>query len=260
MKEWLKWGGVVLLATIVGLAFAIVFATSRRAQLPIVAAQSATTPSAPYTRSRGYGWNGGYGPGWMGPGMLHGYGDWANSNGSPLTLDQAVEAANQYLAAYGNPDLTITEVMEFTENFYAEVEEKSSGIHASEILIDRYTGAVYPEPGPNMMWNSKYGHMRGMTLAPGREASAGVGGWISSPAGSTSVTGEQALELAQVWLDQYLPGTLVAEKADAFYGYHTIHVLKDGQVYGMLSVNGYTGEVWYHNWHGNFIGMKESEE
>lgn len=250
MKEWLKWGGVVLLATIVGLAFAIAFATSRRAQLPIVAAQGATTPSTPYTQSRGYGWDGGYGPGWMGPGMMHGYGDWANSNGSPLTLDQAVEAANQYLAAYGNPDLTITEVMEFTENFYAEVEEKSSGVHAFELLMDRYTGIVYPEPGPNMMWNSKYGHM-------GRMRGGGWGGW---QAGSISVTSDQALDLAQAWLNQYQPGTSVAEKADAFYGYYTIHVFKDGQVYGMLSVNGYTGEVWYHTWHGNFVEMKELEE
>jgi len=25
----------------------------------------------------------------------------------------------------------------------------------------------------------------------------------------------------------------------------------------MLSINGYTGDVWYHNWHGDFIQMKE---
>ena len=136
--------------------------------------------------------------------------------------------------------------MEFTENFYAEVEEKSSGIHAFEILIDRYTGAVYPEPGPNMMWNTRYGHMGNM-----------MGGWGSRQAGPTSMTSDQALDFAQEWLDQYLPGTSAAEKADTFYGYYTIHVLKNGQVYGMLGVNGYTGEVWYHSWHGAFIGMKE---
>ena len=100
MKEWLKWGGVVLLATIVGLAFAVGFASSRLTQLPIVAAQRASTPSTPYTQSRGYGWDGGYGPDWMGRGMMGGYyghmggyRGWAYSNSStPLTLDQAVEA------------------------------------------------------------------------------------------------------------------------------------------------------------------------
>lgn len=250
MKEWLKWTGLVLLAAVVGLAFATVFAASRQAQLPVIAAQGIATPTSPYLRSWGYGWDSGSGPGWMGPGMMGGmmggYGGRAySSSGTLLTLDQAIEAANSYLAAYGNPDLLLTEVMEFTENFYAEVEEESSGIHAFELIIDRYTGAIYPEPGPNMMWNTKYGHM---------------GGWGGSQAGSTSVTAEKALDLAQEWLDQYLPGTSTAEKADTFYGYYTIHVLKDGQVYGMLSVNGYTGQVWYHTWHGNFVEMKELEE
>jgi len=27
----------------------------------------------------------------------------------------------------------------------------------------------------------------------------------------------------------------------------------------MLSVNGYTGAVWYHTWHGSFLGMKEHD-
>jgi len=85
----------------------------------------------------------------------------------------------------------------------------------------------------------------------------GSGSW---QAGSASVIAEEALNLSQEWLDQYLPGTTAADKADAFNGYYTIHVLKDGQVYGLLSVSGYTGEVWYHTWHGDFIGMKELEE
>jgi hypothetical protein len=88
----------------------------------------------------------------------------------------------------------------------------------------------------------------------------GMMGWGSWQAGSTSVTAEKAVSLAQEWLHQYQPGTSAAEKADAFYGYYTIHVLKDGKVYGMLSVNSYTGEVWYHTWHGNFVGMKELEK
>jgi len=25
----------------------------------------------------------------------------------------------------------------------------------------------------------------------------------------------------------------------------------------MVSVNGYTGQVWYHSWHGTFIQMKD---
>jgi hypothetical protein len=239
MRQILKWTGLILLAAAVGLVFAFVFTAGvqRRAAYP-------PNYTVPFSSQNGYrGW-----------GMMNGRywtGTQRNSSGNALTLDQAVEAASQYLAAYGNPDLTVTEVMEFTENFYAEVEEKSSGIHAFELLIDRYTGAVYPEPGPNMMWNIKYGHMGGSRM---------MGGWGSRQTGSASVTAEQALDFAQQWLDQNLPGTLVAEQADAFYGYYTIHVMKDGQVYGMLSVNDYTGEAWYHTWHGNFVEMKELEE
>ena len=217
MKQSLKWTGLILLAAAVGLGLAFAFNA-------IIQSQRSATP---------------------------------------ITLDQAVESARQYLAAYGNPDpslrqapsaglgqaLSITEVMEFTDNFYAEVEEQNTGVHAFELLIDRNTGAVYPEPGPNMMWNTRYGHMGGM-----------MGGWRGQRAGSMSVTPEQARDIAQGWLDQFLPGTSTAEQTDAFYGYYTIHVMKEGQIYGMLSVNGYSGDVWYHTWHGGFIGMDELEE
>jgi len=35
------------------------------------------------------------------------------------------------------------------------------------------------------------------------------------------------------------------------------HTMKGGKVTGMLSVNGYNGEVFYHWWHGQFVEMKE---
>lgn len=191
----------------------------------------------------------GYGPGGC---PMHGGWGWGYpGTGTPITIDQAIEAAQQYVAAYGNPDLRLIEVMEFTNNFYAEVKEESTGIHAFELLINRYTGAVYPEMGPNMMWNTKYGHMGGW--------GGMMGGWWGRPNGPMTVTPEQARQSAQQWLDVYLPGTTVAEEADAFYGYYTIHVLRDGQIVGMLSVNGYSGQVWYHTWHGDFVGMRELE-
>ena len=30
-----------------------------------------------------------------------------------------------------------------------------------------------------------------------------------------------------------------------------------GEIFGMLSINGYSGDVWYHSWHGDFISMEE---
>lgn len=209
-----------------------------------------------------YGPGGGTGRGMMGSGgMMGGQGGMMGSGGmmgggggnynptpnaKPISIEQAAEAARRYLSAYrGN--LLVTEVMEFAQNFYAEVEEKDTGIHATELLIDKYTGQVYPEYGPNMMWNSKYGMMSNM-----------MGNFFSSgrPTADMPVTSNQARELAQKWLEFNLPGVGVAE-ADTFYGYYTLHTLKGGQVEGMLSVNGYTGAVWYHTWHGPFIGTQE---
>jgi hypothetical protein len=210
------------------------------------------------------GWRG-MGPGMMGwgrtgeftgtlpygPGGCPGIGGWGYTEpgtGERLTLEQAVAAVEEYLAAYGNPDLVLAEVMEFTDNFYAEVEEESTGIHAFELLVDPYTGVIHPEPGPNMMWNTKYGHM----AAWWNDGSA-------EPTADMPVSGEQAQEDAQAYLDDYLPGT-TADEAERFYGYYTLHVLQDGQIVGMLSVNGTTGQVWYHNWHGDFVDMTEEHE
>ena len=284
MKQTLKWIGFLSLAGAIGLGMAFVFTFIVRAQPLTGVAQRFVNQSTAFPTSGALGcgsWSSanctgvytstqplsgyGYGPDMMGRGMggMMGQGYRSDAWGYPgagfsLTLDQAVESARQYLSAYGNPDLTLTEVMEFSENFYAEVEEESTGIHAFELLIDRYTGVVSPEPGPNMMWNTKYGHMGGMTQAPA--SWAGVGGWGNQQTGPMSVSSEQARDLAQQWLNASLPGTTTAEKADEFFGYYTIHVLKGDQISGMLSVNGFTGEVWYHTWHGDFIDMKEMEE
>jgi hypothetical protein len=62
--------------------------------------------------------------------------------------------------------------------------------------------------------------------------------------------------LATTWLTQNQPG-IAAETLDTSYGYYTGHLTKDGTSAGMLSVNGYTGPIWYHTWHGAFIRMKQ---
>ena len=71
------------------------------------------------------------------------------------------------------------------------------------------------------------------------------------------VTSEEAVVAAQVYLDQYQQGNQADEHTDLFYGYYTIHVLNSGEVVGMLSVNGYSGQVFYHNWHGELIEMSD---
>jgi hypothetical protein len=153
----------------------------------------------------------------------------------------------RYVASYGSSDLIVDEVMEFDLNFYAIVKEKSTNIGAFEVLVDKWSGAVRPEPGPNMMWNARYGMMRGQGM---------MGRGYARTNGTMQYSPEQARSVAQSWLDQNLPGVEArSDDVDAFYGYYTLHVWKDGQIVGMLSVHGESGQVWYHSWHGTFVAV-----
>jgi hypothetical protein len=164
------------------------------------------------------------------------------------SFEQAKALADQYLTG-SSSDLKIKEIMEFSNNFYVRVQEKSTGINAFELLVARYTGRAMPEPGPNMMWNTKYGMMSGVM--------GGIMGTSrGTPTADMPVSAQNASQYAQKWLDLNNPGAKV-EDQDTFYGYYTIDVSKDGITYGMLSVNGYAGSVWYHTWHGKFIGTVE---
>ena len=232
---------------------------------------------------------GGYGPGWMmgqffgndgegffGPGGMMGgmmgSGMMVNPNSpfytapEPLTLPQATDTLNAYLADLNDSNLTVDEIMIFDNHAYAQIVEKDSGIGVMEVLVDPTTQAVYPEMGPNMMWNLKYGMMSGF----GRYGMMGgmMGGFGNNMMGNFSgnadvspdqmtVTPEQAVQAAQTYLDTYFSeANLTAdEHADPFYGYYTLHVNRDGQTVGMLSVNGFTGQVFPHTWHGVLLEM-----
>ena len=195
-----------------------------------------------------------------GGGMMGGYGPAGQVEASPLSIEAAQGAVESFLDGFGNPDLALKEVMIFDNHAYAEIIEKSTGIGAMEVLIDPLSLTVYPEHGPNMMWNLKYSGMGSMMGGM-------MGGWRtwqnSGPASQLSaempISPEQAVKLAQVYLDANLPGIQVEGHADQFYGYYTLHTVRAGQISGMLSVNGYSGQVFPHTWHGAFITMSEEE-
>ena len=66
------------------------------------------------------------------------------------------------------------------------------------------------------------------------------------------VNATQAGADAQQWLNINMPGATVGE-VFAFYGYYHVMAMVNGTDYGMMSVNGYSGQVWYHTWHGTYI-------
>jgi len=203
----------------------------------------------------------GSGPGMLqdqrgqGGGMMRGFGA-TNPTAIPLTVDQAYQAASDYLSGVNDPNLQIAEVMVFDNNAYVRVIEKSSGIGAFELLVDPVSQIAYPEYGPNRMWNLKYGGMNHLGMMSGGRGMLGSQASNFAPGVVTAkmpVDSAQALKFAQTYLDRAIPGTQTARDADAFYGYYTIDILQDGKTVGMLSANGFSGQVFLHTWHGTFI-------
>lgn len=270
---WMAIGAVVALAVLA--SFAIV---------PGVTAQSTTAtpvPSAGGMMGGGMMGSGMMGPGsspqtWaqmsammggimMGSGMMGGnwgtntfgpgtgmMGEWTPPAGlvpagKPLSLDAASSVATAYIAAWKSDHaLKLGQVEQFANNFYAEAIEQDTGRGAFEFLIDPQTGIVIGEPGPNMMWNLRYGAMGGMMglWRPDQNGSAGE---------TMSVTVDQARTDAQAFLDKVYPGANLDSDYTAFYGFYTLDFSLNGKVAGMLSVNGFTGQVWFHHWHGAFV-------
>jgi hypothetical protein len=161
-----------------------------------------------------------------------------------LTFEELEDLTHEYLENNNLAGLEIAEIMEFSKNFYIEVYEPDTGIGAMELLVDKSSGAIFPEYGPNMMWNQKYGMHSQIPLSQNK---------IDMDVGE-----DKAKYLAERYLAKTNTKEIAGDEVEKFYGYYTIHThTQDGDIAGMLSVNGFTGDVWYHNWHGIFIDMTE---
>ncbi len=200
----------------------------------------------------------------MGPGMMNGnsWNNETNTNAIPLTVDQARAAAETYIQSLNAQGLETSEVMIFDNNAYVVVNESETGLGAFELLVDPASQVAYPEYGPNMMWNIKYGGLGHSSMMGNGGMMGGnnmMNGWNyeATPSANVSaemtVTSEQAIQYAQQYLDTNYAGATAATDPMHFYGYYTLDFEKDGKVVGMLSVNGYNGQIFLHTWHGTFI-------
>jgi hypothetical protein len=170
-----------------------------------------------------------------GPAMMAG-GCAVSGNGRRVGSLAAARQRAQLLA--GAMGLRAGEVMQFSNGFYAEL-MTANGRGGTEALVNPVDGSVGIEYGPAMMWNTSYGMHAGAAPAPAPMSAAG------------------AVRLAENWLNQQQPGLSVGE-AEEFPGYFTLHTLRGGKIVGMMSVNAYTGSVWYHTWHGQYIAMSKN--
>ena len=192
------------------------------------------------------GMMGGQGQGQWG-GMMGGHGQgagmmglvWLPGDGVAVSSIPAARARAAKAAAPAG--LHPGEVMWFDNGFYVEFKD-GAGQPATEVIVDPRTGSVSTEPGPAMMWNTRFGMRAG-----------------SSSAGP--VTSAKAREVATSWLAANQTGNqggTTIRSMDAYPGYFTIDLQRNGAVSGMMSVNSYTGAVWYHGWHGAFNSMEDS--
>jgi hypothetical protein len=203
----------------------------------------------------------GWGLSRMGSGMM-GYAP-LDGDGSPV---RSIEAARDQAERFADRlDLRVGEVMQFDNHFYAELAD-ADGDLATEVLVDPRGGAVAIEPGPAMMWNTRYGMMGGRG---GMMGGAGMmGGSGGSPYGGMmgadptwpgerdrrDVSESEARTLGDRWL-RAAGSELRVSEPESFPGYYTLHTTRDGRVTGMLSVSASTGAVWPHWWHGRFVRM-----
>jgi hypothetical protein len=178
------------------------------------------------------------------PGGMMGTGFSVGGAGN-IGIDRAVKVAQDVAGSYASAGVAADEVIEFSNNYYASIREKSTGVGAFEVLIDRSTGNVIREPGPDMIWNTKYSPMGG-----------GMMGFGFTGSGPMTVTSQQAQDIAQQWLNANQGGAS-AKTPDPFYGFYTVDFERNGTLVGMLSVNGRSGQVWYHTWHGTFIQVRD---
>ncbi len=179
----------------------------------------------------GPGYNYSIGPEMMGN-MMGGMMPLYYSNARPTTQDEALRSMESFARQYGS-NVEVEDFMAFSSNYYAILKDAASGQGLAEVLVDRYSGSAYPEPGPNMMWNTRFGAGRSQTGATGYELAGAKG-------------------LAENFLSDYLPGAQILE-SNAMPGYYTFDFGRK-EIEGMLSVNAYSGQIWVHTWHGFYLG------
>lgn len=208
-------------------------------------AQSAAPPGSP----SGMGMMGG-------TGMMGGP---FSASARPVSMAQAIQILQQWPSVHHLDGLVLDEVEAYTQNYYGQFKEPSTGRGAAQVLVDRYTGRAMPEMGPNTLWNTKYGQ----TMMDEMMNGMGMGGMMGAPAPQTGnaapaakISLEEARGAANQFLSGYLPGA-AAGGGEAFYGYYHFDVRRGGRQVGMLSVDDRTGQVWYHTWHGEFLEKRE---
>lgn len=210
--------------------------------------------------------NQGFLHGRMMSGMHQSYAFSNNSNrGEKIDVEQLKQNVKEYISQYNNT-LEISDVFIYDKSdYYFSIIEEETGRGAMELLVNPYTGAVYPEFGPNMMWDLKYGMHKQNNYAVMGGMRGSYGRYDDYSYSELDEVNELTRIEAYAYGSEYILNNisetaLLSEDAHAFYGYYTFHIEEANKTIGMLSVNGYSGDVWYHDWHGELIELIEGHQ
>jgi len=167
--------------------------------------------------------------------------------GEKIEIEKLEQRVNNYISRI-NTNLEISDIFIYSDSdYYFSIEESDTGMGAMELLINPYTGSIRPEQGPNMMWNEKYG-MHGS-------------GFFNNNLNNSKITSSEALGKANDYIQNKINSNyIVTDEGHEFYGYFTFHFESNENTVEMLSVHAYTGDVWYHNWHGTLINIRSNHD
>src|SRR3989304_8414023 len=124
-----------------------------------------------------------------------------------LDFNEVESLTEKYLDENNLSNLEISEIMEFSQNFYIELIEKDTALGAMELLVDKSSGVIFPEYGPSMMWNLKYGMHSRIPLSQSS---------IDMP-----IDEDEALDIAGKYMAKINTGESAGDEAEKFYGYYT---------------------------------------
>lgn len=176
----------------------------------------------------------GFGPGAGGVGRGYGFSDFGT--GASIGQDQVPTIVNGFLARFTGGSYQISRILQFANNYYVQVTDSSKKAPAFELVVNANGGAVHPTP-VTMQWNTSYGRAQYS---------------LQGNVGQMSVTSSQAAQNAKDYVTKVSSNASVSSPVQ-YSGYYSFIVSDNGKTVGVLSVNGYNGQVWYQNWNGAFV-------
>jgi len=145
--------------------------------------------------------------------------------------------AVEFISKQLGEQYTVGDILVFNNSpYYISVIERKTGNGAFELLYDPYSGRFSPAPGPNRMWNL---NNAGTGINQNKDVNTAV-----------NLSREEAVEQAKHFLQENGSQLTVENEGQLFNGYYTFYTDIGDKTVGMISVNSGSGEVWFHNWHG----------